>query len=263
MNIADIAITSLEVITCFDVVTGDWMFTLDELQNASIANTEEKQDIVGKQGRKLTSLKRNKAATVSGSNGLVSCGLFEMQTGSKFEQKVTDVVWYDTLTVKSRAAATVYKAIGEEGAEIIDLFIKGADGVLNTRLEQADAVAEGKYTYDPDTKALAFHTDVAENTEVVVYYKRNISASVLENKSDVYSGKADMYIDAIGEDKCANVYRIQIHFPKADFSGEFSFDLGDSQTIHNFEAEALAGSCGGSGALWEYTIFGANTEDAA
>lgn len=71
------------------------------------------------------------------------------------------------------------------------------------------------------------------------------------------------YIDALGEDKCANVYHIQFYIPKADFSGEFSFEMGDNQTVHSFEAEALAGACGAAGSLWTYTIFGANAEDAA
>jgi len=39
---------------------------MDELQSASLAQGEEKIDITGKQGRKLTSLKRNKTLTVSG-----------------------------------------------------------------------------------------------------------------------------------------------------------------------------------------------------
>ncbi len=58
MNISDLAITSLETINAFDVTTGDYLFTLDELQSASIANTQEKQDITDKGGRKLDSLKR-------------------------------------------------------------------------------------------------------------------------------------------------------------------------------------------------------------
>ena len=41
-----------------------------------------------------------------------------------------------------------------------------------------------------------------------------------------------------------------------------SMEMGDNQTVHAFEAEALAGGCGGSSALWTYTIFGANTADA-
>ena len=81
--------------------------------------------------------------------------------------------------------------------------------------------------------------------------------------SDTYSEKCTLYIDAFGEDTCANVYRIQFYIPKADFDGNFELAMGDSQTVHAFEAEALAGSCGTSGVYWTYTIFGADEADVA
>lgn len=186
-----------------------------------------------------------------------------MQTGGTFENKATEVLWTDYLTVSSNAATTTYKAVGTDGAEIEALYVKNSDGTLGSALEQNSAVAAGKFTYTPGTKALAFHTDVADGTEIVVYYKRKIQADVLENESDNYSGKCALFIDAMAEDKCSNVYRVQFYIPKADFSGEFSFEMGDNQTVHAFEAEALAGACGAGGALWTYTIFGANAVDVA
>lgn len=266
MNINDITITSLETITAFDVVTGDYRFTLDELQNATISNTQETQEITGKGGRKLANLKRNKAVTVSGTNGMLSGGLMAVQTGGDFEAKNTNVLWTDYLTVTSNAATTNYKAVGTSGAEIEALYIKNSDGSVGTELTQAAEVAAGKFTYTPGTKALAFNTgEIANGTEIVVCYKRLINANVLSNISDKYSEKCVLYIDAIGEDKCANVYRIQFFIPKADFSGEFDIEMGDNQTTHDFSAESLAGSCvsGSTDLLWTYTIFGANTADAA
>lgn len=262
MNINDITITSLETITAFDIVTGAYKFTLDELQSASIAQSQESTEITGKQGRKLATLKRNKAVTISGSNGLVSGGLLELQTGGEFNHKDTEVLWTDYLTVTGSAATTSWKAIGTTGAEIESLYIRNTDGTLGKELEQSDEVGAGKFTYTPASKALAFHTDVADGTEIVVYYKRKITADVLEDSSDNYSGKCALYIDAMAEDKCANVYRIQFYIPKADFSGEFTFEMGDSQTVHSFEAEALSGACGAGGTFFTYTIFGANTEDS-
>ena len=262
MNINDITITSLETITAFDIVTGNYKFTLDELQNATIANTQDKSEITGKGGRKLANLKRNKAVTVSGANGLVSGGLMEVQTGSKFENKATEVLWTDYLTVADSAATTSWKAVGTEGAEIEALYLRNADGTLGEVMEQSDSVASGKFTYNPESKALAFHTDVTNGSEVVVYYKRRITADVLTNDSDTYSEKCTLYIDALAEDKCSNVYRVQFYVPKADFSGEFSIELGDNQTVHAFEAESLAGACGAGATLWTYTIFGANATDA-
>ena len=262
MNIKDITITSLETITAFNVVTGNYRFTLDELQNATIANTQESAEITGKGGRKLSNLKRNKAVTISGTNGLVSGGLLEVQTGGKFETKATDVMWADYLTVAGGKATTSFKAVGTTGAEIEAMYIRNADGTLGEELTQASTAASGKFAYAPATKAVTFHTDVADGTEVVAYYKRRIVADVLDNESDVYSEKCTLYVDAFGEDKCGNVYRIQFFIPKADFSGEFSLEMGENQTAHAFEAESLAGACGAGGSLWTYTVFGADTKDA-
>jgi len=257
----DLIITSLETITAFDPASGNYLFTLDELQNASIANTEEKVDITGKQGRKLSSLKRNKGVTISGANGLLSGGLMELQSGGTFENKATNVMWADYLSVSSNKATTSFKAVGTAGAEIRGLYIRNADGSLGDKLEQDSAAASGKFAYAPATKGLTF-SGLADGTEIVVYYERKITADVLANESDKYSKKAMLYIDAIGEDRCANVYRIQFFVPKADFNGEYSIDLGDDQVVQNFEAEALAGACGVAGVLWTYTVFGENAEDA-
>lgn len=263
MNINDITITSLETITAFDIATGAYRFTLDELQNAKIANTQDKTDITGKGGRKLSSLKKNKAVVVSGTNGLVSGGLLEMQTGSDFQEKESaPVQWTDYITIENNSASTTYVAVGTEGNEIESLYVKNADGTIAAVLTQDATASSGKFSYNPATKALTFASGAYPNgTEVIAYYTRNIKADVLDNISDTYSEKCKLYIDAFAEDKCSNVYRIQFYIPKADFSGNFDLEMGDNQTVHAFEAESLAGACGAKGSLWTYTIFGANAED--
>lgn len=263
MSIRDIAITSLETITGFDITTGAFLFMLDELQNATIAQTEETAEITGKHGRKLANLKRNKAVTVSGTNGLVSGGLLEMQTGGDFENKETKVMWTDYLTVNSNAATTTYTATGTTGAEISGMYVKNADGTLGEELTQASTAATGKFAYAPGTKALTF-SGLADGTEIVAFYERTITADVLANDSENYSRKCTLYVDALAEDKCANVYRVQFYFPKADFNGEFSLEMGENQTVHSFDAEALAGACGSiGGMLWTYTIFGVDDGEGA
>lgn len=262
MNIiSDLTLTSLETITAFELVTGNYMWTLDEVQDATIAQTEDTVDITGKGGRKLSTLKRNKAVTISGTNGLLSTGLMAIQTGSKFENKTTETMWTDYLTVSGGKAATLYTAIGTEGAEITNLHIKNADSTQGERLTQAEAVSESAFTYDPATKELAFDEGVADGTEIVVHYKRKIAAMVLENLSDTYSGKCSLYVDALAEDKCGNIYRVQFYFPKVDFNGEFSIELGGDQVVHAFDATALSGACGTAGQFFTFTVFGANTAD--
>ncbi len=262
MNVMDLTMTSIETITAFDVVTKSYKFTLDELQNVTIANTQEVSEITGRQGRKLANLKRNKAVTISGSNGMISGGLMEVQTGSDFEHKATEVMWPDYMIVVNHRVTTEFKAVGTPGAEINEIYLREASGMAGKRLVQSDEAKDGTFTYDPKTKEIVLDDTIADGTEIVAYYKRMIIGDVLSNESDTYSGKCTLYIDALAEDKCANVYRVQFYVPKADFSGEFSFEMGDNQSVHEFSAESLAGACGGiGGMLWTYTVFGADSED--
>lgn len=257
INVADFTITSLDAITAYRL-TGAHRFTLDELQDATISNTQEKQDITGKQGRKLSALKKNKGVTIKGTNGLVVGGLLEAQTGGQFEEmEDAPVSQVDYLVIKSNAASTELQAVGTAGAEISELFIRNADGVATTKLEQDAAAAEGKFTYDPETKILTFAEGAYEDgTEIVVFYTAQVQGSVLNNESDHYSEKLRLVVDATVEDKCGNAYHLQINIPKADFSGDFDMAMGDNQTVHAFEAESLSGGCGAGANLWSYTIFG-------
>lgn len=263
LNVADLAITSLETIQVYDLQTGAYKFTLDELQTATIAQSEETTDITGKRGRRITTLKRNKTVTINGTNGLVSAGLIEVQTGSEFIHGATKVAWVDYITAGTAdSAETSYKAVGTAGAEITGLFIENADGTLGTEFVQASSAAAGKFAYAPATKAITFNSgEVAKDTKLVAFYERQITADVLGNDIDTYSAKAKIYIDALAEDKCGNVYRVQIYIPKADFVGNFSLELGDNQTVQDFEINALAGGCGDDKDLFKITIFGNEAAD--
>lgn len=251
-----------------DVYTpgGNFLFTLDELQTSSINNTEETTDVTGKNGRRISRKKRNKGVTVSGTNGMVSSGLLALQTGGELTEDGQAIVeWCDYLTVSNGTATTAYKATGTAGAEIAALFVKDADKSVKTKLTQvANNPDDGQFTYD--NKTITFggtgSDAVADGTQVIVYYKRKITATVLKNDSEKYSGQAMMYVTGLAEDRCSNVYKVQFFFPKVDFSGEFTLDFGGDQTVHSFEATALAGACGAGSEYYTYTIFGVDTEDA-
>lgn len=264
VNVADLAITSLDIISAFGM-DGTPRFIMDELQNANIAHSEEKQEIIGKAGRKLNSLKKNKAVTITGTNGLISAGMLEAQVGNTFESGVTvPVKAIDYLTVKSNKAVTNFKAVGTAGAEIEGVYVKDSTGAAGSKLEQADTAADGKFAYNPATKELTFASGVlTDGTEIVVFYTRNVTGNKLTNYSDNYSEKLQLYIDGTAEDKCGLQYRVQFYIPKADFSGNFEIALGGDQAVHAFEAESLAGSCGAGGGLWTYTVFGVDAADVA
>lgn len=262
-NVKDLAITEIVDMTVFDISTGAYWFSLEELQNWQLSQAETNSDVTGRNGRLITRLKKNKSVTVSGTNGLLSSGLMEMQTGAKFASGTTTVKWTDYLVVGSDKAVTKYTAIGTAGSEILELYVKANDITIGTEYTQDSAVGAGKFTYTPGTKTITFNTsELADGTEIVVVYTRNISAVSLSNTSGTLSGKGIAYVNALAEDTCGNVYRVQYYFPKLNFSGEFTNELGGDQTTHNFTAVAEANDCLG-GAFYTYTVFGVNAADVA
>lgn len=262
VNVNELTLTSLERIIGYNL-GGEYLWTLDELQNATISNTQEKVDITGKQGRKLNSLKRNKAVKVTGTNGMLSLGLIATDTGTEVARdENVQYKWYEIVDIEENAASTTYTAVGTVGAEIDALYIVNVDGTRGVKLEQDATATEGTFTYTPGTKKLAFLADAYNGQKAVVYYTRKVNAAVISNDSGKYSQKCTLYIDALAEDKCNKCFLVQFVIPVADFSGNFDIAMGDNQATHSFEADSLSSGCSGGGIrLWDMLVIEDGTAD--
>lgn len=268
VNTENITVSSLDSIMGFDNA-GDLLFAIDEMQDCTIANTEEKTDITGRGGRKLSSLKKNKAVTISGTNGLFSGNLLAVQTGTAIQDDTTaPVQWMEVVTVKSNAAATEFKATGTAGNEL-KLYKRNINGTQGEPLTQvASSPAAGQFAYTPASKAITFaEDDFDDDTELIAIYERTLTnVAVVTNMSDTYSQTCRLVIDATGKDTCDNIFHIQFQVPRADFSGNFDIQMGGDQVVQAFEAESLAATgCGTSSAIkgkfWDMIIFGGTGTD--
>lgn len=270
-NPIDLMITSLETYTAFDISSGALKWIADELQDGKITNNEETTDITGKHGRLLNTMSTSKSVTASATSAIIVGGMMGSQVGSEFAYKGTDIKVPDYLTVASNKVTTTYSPVANS---LVYAYIRNSDGSLGQEYKlSTTAPTSGSHTFtaaagtgdDADKLVLTFYEgELANGTELLVYYKRHIQANVLENQSDKYAEKVVLYIDAIAEDKCNNVYRVQIYMPRAAVSGNFEFDMGGNQTTHNLEVKSLPYGCntlGGKGLFWSYTVFGQAAPD--
>lgn len=256
VDVNKLIITQIDQITAFNNA-GELEFIMDELQDATIANSEEKVDITGKGGRKIGSLKKNKAVTLSGTNGLLVGGAVAAMTGTEVEQGTFKVRVTDVMTVTTDATATEKTAVGTVGAEIGTLYKKNSNGSLGEKLTQvADTPATGEFTYNPATKAIGLFTgDVADGSEIVAFYDIEVESAKISNDSEKYSKTLKLYIDVTAQDNCDNAYHGQFIIQRADFNGTFDLVMGSDPTTQAFEAESLAGGCTGSTNLWDLVVY--------
>lgn len=254
VDVSKLIITEVAQITAFNNA-GELEFIMDEVQNGTINNTQEKSDVQGRNGRKLASLKKNKAVTVSATNGVLVGGALAAQTGTEVEQGTFNVRITDVMTVNSNKCTTSKTAVGVTGAEIGTVYIKNANGSLGEKLEQDSAAAAGKFAYDPTTKELTVD-GIADGTELVAFYDVEVESARISNDSEKYSKVLKLYIDVVLQDSCDTEYAGQVIIQRADVSGEFELSLGGDNFAHSFEAESLAGGCTGSTNLWDLIVYG-------
>ena len=256
VDVSKLIITEVAQITAFNNA-GELEFIMDEIQNGTISNTQEKSDITGRNGRKIASLKKNKAVTVSATNGVLVGGTLAAQTGTEVEQGTFNVRITDVMTVQGNTCRTSRAAVGVTGAEIGTVYVRNANGSLGAKIEQDADAAEGKFKYDPATKEITV-SGVADGTCLIAFYDAEVEAAKISNDSEKYSKVLKLYIDVILQDSCDTEYAGQVIIQRADVSGEFELSLGGDSFAHAFSAESLAGGCTGSTNLWDLVIYGVN-----
>ena len=230
-------------------------FILDELRNVEIQNGQEKVDITGYKGRKLGSLKKNKTMSITGTNGLLVGGLLAAQVGGEVSEAGTQTVrMTEIVTVNSNAATLTGTPIGTSGNELVKVFVKNPNGSLGKAFTQDSTASAGKFSFT--TKTITFNEgEVVDGTEIVCFYDASVNGVKISNDSEKYSKVLKLYVDCTAQDTCDRQYHVQFIIPRADFSGEFTFSIGEDPMTHGFEAEGLAGGCGKISNYWDMIVF--------
>lgn len=254
VNTDRLIITSLDQAMLFNNA-GELEFIMDELQDTTLSNAQEKVDITGRNGAKIAQLKRNKSVSITGNNGFLVGGGLAAQTGAEVEQGTFNIRVSEVLTVNSNSATMEGDPVGSAGSEIIALYKRNTNGSMGQKFEQ-DATASGTGKFSYSEKTLTFYeNDLEDGDQIVVWYDKETEAAKIVNDSKRYSKTLKGFIDITATDNCDNEYHGQIVIPRADFSGEFDIAMGSDATVHAFTIDALSDTCSGSGNLWEFYIY--------
>ena len=262
------AITSFDgwTVTQWDSIEGFknglHLFTLDELQEIAINNTEETQDVTGAAGSVLNSNKKNKGCNGTGTNGLLSGGLMEIQTGSKQVRSDIIVRQRDVITVTATMVTNNKVTISKEptgttGAEIQYVYVKSAADEEVTTYQQAASAGDGKFTFSGTTITFS-PTTLKEGDVVTVFYNVKLddnTAVKISNDASSYSGECELVYSGLAKNACGKEACFQFIIPRADFVGNWNLEMGDSQTTHKFEWKSLKNKCSTDNNFWDFIIF--------
>lgn len=253
VNADKLIITEIDQITCFNNAN-ELEFIMDEVQEGSVNNTQDKEDVTGRGGRKIGSLKKNKGVTISATSGVVVAGALAAQTGTDVEHGTFKVRKTEIVSVENNKATITGTPVGSAGSEIGYVYIKEKNALGKKFSQDATASATGKFAFSGKDLTF-FESDINDETEIVVFYDEEVESAKVSNDSEKYSKVLKMYIDVTAQDTCDNLYHGQFIVERADFNGEFELSMGGDPTVHSIEAESLAGGCSGSSKLWDFIVY--------
>ncbi|MBC5746150.1 hypothetical protein FMM74_022060 [Lachnospiraceae bacterium MD308] len=260
MNMDKFTITSYDQFTGFDRATGNLELIMDELNDFTLAQEEEKVDIEGKGGRPIASMKKNKKVTGSGTNGMLSGGSLAAMLGTDIEDGEYEIKYTDSIIVKDNKTSTTEVAVGTPGNEIGTIYIRDEHKAYISGGKKLTQTAEepqaGEFSYNPDTKEITlFAGDVADGTEVIVFYNAKVTGKKITNDANKYSKTLSSFLDVTCQDGCDNIFHGQFIIPRADFSGTFDIAGGSDPATQGFEFTSLPDLCTGKTDLWDFIVF--------
>lgn len=255
-------INGIDSIIAFDLRTNECLFILDELQDATLEGDAEVVWQTGRQGRRLSAMKRNKTCTISANNGFIVGGLLAQQVGdfdptTDIENPTIAIPAFETPIVETAGEVkTEFTAIGTPGNEIGWIYARNRDGSQGRKFAQGASASATEFAYDPATRIITLPTGAFDiGDAVIVMYEYKTKGVKYTNRSDNYAQDVRLVCDIVVQDVCdGTLQHSKLVLPRVSVSDTFSFTFGSDPAVQAFSAEAIATICGGDREFF-YWVF--------
>ncbi len=221
--------------TMFSPATGEVLWSITQIKDASLSMTSESADVTDAIGSVIMKFDRSKNAEFSASNALFDTNLAAAQFGSAKQVADTDaticVPAYEYQAVNAGKIILSHVPAGPEGAEIKYIYALNNDSSLGTRYELGEAVSATAFTVDAASRTITVPTGVTGNVAVFYEYEAE-NAVMLENNATDFPTAGKFVLEVIGKDTCdaEKTYYAYVVFPNAklkpDMDLSFTTDGG-------------------------------------
>lgn len=247
-----------------NISTGEILAIFDQIKEGSIENTSDQTTQTGLRGVVLNTLNRNKATTISLTNGYLVASGIGVQTGSGVEEASAEnkftipEIEYSDITTDTTKIVLKRTPVGVTGAEIPFIYKANKDLSQGEKFAIGATVSATTFTLDKATKTITLPTGVFETGDVVIimYDYEDTVGKKLSNRADTFGGTVELIIDATTHDVCddAILYHTKIVAPKFTVDSNFNVSVGDEPATHVVTGKCSTNVCSTSQELWNWFI---------
>ena len=246
---------------------GNILYTLDQLQNASIEITSESTDITDKKGNVVRRIYRSKQGTFNAESAFMNPYIMNNASGSDIKVasataplnfiKITQIAATTTAT-----AVTLDNGIDAASLKVQALFANGINGESLTKITTGDPEyneSTGTYTYlyDADTKELTLPVagEGKPLSYLVVYTRSKTDGFILQNVANKFPNAQDLVLYCSYVDPCNEEPRAcYVHIPSFSPSPETTLNFNAEEQTMAFNGNINVNYCAVSPILYEILI---------
>ncbi len=216
---------------------GDILFTVKDVQDASLNTSAELEDAVDGQGNVINQYLRSKTAEWSGNNALFDFGMAAAQFGDKVTTSSATVQKTEIIEVSANATS---------GTLASSLAANGAYKVYN--IDRDGMTLGAKVTGATISANAVTVPSASEAKKYFVKYDVAVSnATKIENRADAAAIPFKLTVEALGNDTCSkNTSYLYITAPYAKMAPDFDWGISTEST-HDFTINCMKDYCGNEG----------------
>lgn len=245
---------------------GNVLYTLTQLQNASINITAESNDVTDRDGTVIKRFWRGKTGEFTAENALINLNIIAAESGpvgeaKQFASAGSPIVVPGLKVAKASDGTTVTLTNATGTPRVYGLF---TNGTLGDEFQTGGSASASAFAYDDTTKVLTIPVS-NDYTQYLIRYDRSQTENtvVIRNKADKFPGTVRLILKVLYVDPCSadTVRCAYIELPSFQVSPEAEITVGsDSQTI-NYSGQLQVNYCSENKELYNIYAIEDDYED--
>lgn len=227
-------------------VKDEIVFALNQIQDLSLNQTSESQEITDALGVSIAELMRAKSLEASANNAIYDFGLLAAQYGTEKVEVGSKVVTPTMETFEVSGATYALKHTPAAGKEPVAIYELNGDSTLGAKYVKSEKTSpsDTDFTYADGTINLP--TGIADKTEMFVMYEYETENAIeIVNSANNFAKMGKMVFECLVFDVCNPEEKMFAYLilPKFQLSNDFDWSIGGDNQQHPFGGKAHVDYC--------------------
>lgn len=220
------------------------IFSLNQVQNLSLNQTSESQEVTDALGVSIMELMRAKALEASAENAIYDFGLLAAQYGTEKVAASADAKIVTPTMESFEATGTEYTLKNTPVKAPTAIYALNGDSTLGAKYVAGTAASATEFAYADGTITLP--TGLEAGTELFVMYEYETENAIeIVNSANQFAKMGKMTFECLVYDVCDPETKMFAYLilPRFQLSNDFDWSIGGDSQTHAFSGKAMVDYC--------------------